>query len=158
LRSNSVRPVALTESLRTALNLHKPRSTSMLKQITAVGLGIALLAGCASRPAPAPEPEVDPMASEIPGDATERVRALRTAADQLASVADELPGATETEYRQRMSRGLDELAQGIRLARGPQTSGAFRVQVYTIFETARLLRERPADQGVETLVSGALRS
>lgn len=98
------------------------------------------------------------MAVELPADAEERVRQLRTSADQLASFADTLPGPSEADYRQRTSQALDELGQLLRLAKGPDANGAFRVRLYSIFEAARQLRNRPAEYPVETQVTGALRS
>lgn len=107
---------------------------------------------------PPPPPAVDPMADTIPADPAVRVRDLRILVDQLASHADALPGDNEPVYREQMAEALNGLAQSLRLAQGPATNGAFRVRFYAIHGAVARLRDQPADQPVETAVTGALRA
>ncbi len=119
---------------------------------------IALLAGCRSTQPPAAEPQVDPMSVDVPKDPAMRIAALKIKADQLASLADQLPGRDEEAYRPLMSKALAELAQSLRLATDLPQSGAFAVQLYTIYNASTDLLMRPITDPARPQTTAALRS
>ncbi len=127
--------------------------------ITAVGMMMAVVSfGCGPKAAEEAEVREDPMAMELPADPVDRIRELKTRADQLASLADQMPGRDEEAYRPLMSRGLADFAQALRLAHSSDANGAFRVRFDTIHAASRDLAEKPMTESLRTQTTAALRS